>query len=427
MQRSSRAALHRASGIAAFFDIPRPVRARDFEDKGNMSHEMYLIQAGPEDNPAEYLLQRMNNDVFTNPHGVVAAMEACTAAQREYLETHPLPPGTDWQTVTLVPAAHRGLILEIADEASVSFWRLMVRIGGCVAYKSLGQVRSRADRLRLAEQTGRGLALFGDLTSGIDASTLSSPLPGYRDTRVYYSQLDSVMSGSRTLEDALPYVPEDPVVRETTQFHFLVHLDADRYRERLEDPELQPFIDVALENRELALALLRAKERGAIRTVAIHGDTKLDNFLFDAQTGAVKALVDLDTIMPHTWLADWGDMARSLVNVAGEKETDLGRVRVDVDVFSALARGFLSTAREVTEPEIELMVDAVQILALELGVRFLSDYLRGDSYFQIGHTDPPDLNKTRAMVQLTLFRRLSERTSAMRECVEECMARRRKS
>jgi len=102
-------------------------------------------------------------------------------------------------------------------------------------------------------------------------------------------------------------------------------------------------------------------------------------------------------------------------------------VRVDVDVFSALARGFLSTAREVTEPEIELMVDAVQILALELGVRFLSDYLRGDSYFQIGHTDPPDLNKTRAMVQLTLFRRLSERTSAMRECVEECMARRRKS
>jgi hypothetical protein len=388
---------------------------------------MYLIEAGPEDSPAEFLLQRMNNDVFTNPHGVVAAMEACTAAQREYLETRPLPPGTDWQTVTLVPAAHGGPILEIADEASVSFWRLMVRIGGCAAYKSLGQVRARADRLRLAEQAGRGLALFGDLTSGIDASSLSSPLPGYRDTRVYYSQLDSVMSGSRTLDDALPYLPDDPVVRETTQFHFLVHLDSDRYEERLEDPNLQPFIDIALENRELALTLLRAKERGAIRTVAIHGDTKLDNFLFDAQTGAVRALVDLDTIMPHTWLADWGDMARSLVNVAGEKEADLGRVRVDVDVFSALARGFLGTAREVTEPEIELMVDAVQILALELGVRFLSDYLRGDSYFQIGHTDPPNLNKTRAMVQLTLFQRLSERTSAMRECVEDCMARRRKS
>ena len=89
-------------------------------------------------------------------------------------------------------------------------------------------------------------------------------------------------------------------------------------------------------------------ESGRIRRLAIHGDTKLDNFLFSTRTGRVKALVDLDTIMPHTWLADWGDMVRSLVNVAGEKERDLSRVRVDMDVYRAVARGFLATAREVT-------------------------------------------------------------------------------
>lgn len=418
MPEATQADLRRAEGIASFFRIPRPVSAVDFKDKGNMSHEMYLISAGADDRPSEYLLQRMNNDVFTNPHGVVDAMEACTAAQRAYLETHPLPEGACWDTLTLVPAAHGGPVLEVVDEDSISFWRMMVRIGGCVSYKSLEQVGDRESQLRLAEQAGRGLALFGDLTSGIRASELTNPLPGYRDTRVYYAQLDSVMGGSRTLNDAMRFLPDDEVVRESTQFHFLVHLEDGPYRARMEDPELQPYIDIALENRELALTLLRLKERGAIRTVAIHGDTKLDNFLFDADSGAVRALVDLDTIMPHTWLADWGDMARSLVNVVGEKEPDLSRVRVDLDVFKALGRGFLSTAREVTENEVALMVEAVQILALELGVRFLADYLRGDSYFKIGPDDPPELNKTRAMVQLTLFQRLADHAAEMRDCIE---------
>ncbi len=420
MPRSSDAALLRASHIASCFVIPEPAEARDFPDKGNMSHEMYLVVAGPEGDQREYLLQRMNNDVFTDPHRVVAAMQACTAAQLEYMERHPLPEGVRWDTLTLVPADHGGPILEIADASSISFWRMMVRIAGCTSYKSLNQIRSRAKRLALAEQAGRGLALFGDLTSGIDVADLTSPLPGYRDTRVYYAQLDSVLNGSRTLSDASPYLPEEPVVRDTTQFHFLVHLGDREYRARLNDPELQPCIDLTLESRELAFALLRAMERGKIRRVAIHGDTKLDNFLFDAETGAVRALVDLDTIMPHTWLADWGDMARSLVNVVGEKATDLSRVRVDTDVFEALARGFLTTAREVTEPEIELMVDAVQILALELGVRFLADYIRGDSYFQPAPGDPPDINKTRAMVQLTLYRELTRRAPAMRRCIAAC-------
>jgi hypothetical protein len=421
----TRSDLRRAEGIASFFRIPRPVRALEFKDRGNMSHEMYLVVAGPSNSTSEYLLQRMNNTVFTNPHGVVEAMQACTAAQRRYLEEHPLPPDTRWDTVELVPAAHGGPILELMDEESVSFWRMMVRIGNSVCYKSLQDVPDRARQIFIAEQAGRGLALFGDLTSGIDVSSLSNPLPGYRDTRVYYAQLDSIMRGSRCLEQAMPFLPEDADVRESTQFHFLVHLDEEAYRQRLNEPDLQGFIDIALENREYALTLLRLTDRGTIRTVAIHGDTKLDNFLFDADTGAVRALVDLDTIMPHTWLADWGDMARSLVNVVGEKEPDLDRVRVDVEVFHALARGFLSTAREVTDTEIELMVDAVQILALELGVRFLTDYIRGDSYFKIGPEDPPDLNKTRAKVQLMLFKRLADHAPAMRDCIEECVARRK--
>ena len=156
------------------------------------------------------------------------------------------------------------------------------------------------------------------------------------------------------------------------------------------------------------MGLWTAIAQGRIRQTLIHGDTKIENFLFDTATGNVKALVDLDTIMSFTWLADWGDMLRSLVNVAGEKETDLHKVTVDTDVYRAVAEGFLSTATEVTGQEISMMVSAVQVIALELGLRFLTDYLKGDTYFQLGHGDAEDLNKVRAMVQLTLYRRLAE-------------------
>lgn len=162
------------------------------------------------------------------------------------------------------------------------------------------------------------------------------------------------------------------------------------------------------------MTLLEGMASGRIRRLAIHGDTKLDNFLFSTRTGRVKALVDLDTIMPHTWLADWGDMVRSLVNVAGEKERDLAKVAVDMDVYRAVAHGFLEAAREVTPEEVGLMADAPQIIALELGLRFLADYLRGDSYFKLGPADPPDLNRVRAMAQLALFQRLRERADETR-------------
>jgi len=201
-----------------------------------------------------------------------------------------------------------------------------------------------------------------------------------------------------------------------------VHLSEPEYRRRVDDPEFRPWIDLVRSEEAFGVTLLDGMSSGRIRRLAIHGDTKLDNFLFSTRTGRVKALVDLDTIMPHSWLADWGDMARSLVNVAGEKERDLSRVGVDMDVFRAVARGFLSTAREVTPAEVDLMADAPQIIALELGLRFLTDYLRGDSYFTLGPADPPDLNRVRAMAQLALFRRLRERADEARRFIDDLRA-----
>lgn len=393
-----------AARLAPRFDLPRPIEAYDFAERGNINQHTFLIRAGSE--PRELLLQRINHQVFVRPRSVMRAMLACLEAQRAGLAAGLVPDDLVWEPITLVPTRTGAPFLEHVDRRGGTVWRMMVRIGEAKTYKSLGELPDTTEQLRIAEEAGRGLALFGDLTASIDASQLVNPLPGYRDTKLYYQQLHAVLEGCRTLEQAAPRLPDDPVVRQSTQLHFRLHLPDDLAAQRRQDSGLQEVLALALAEESFGLTLADAMRSGRIRTVAIHGDTKLDNFLFSTTTGRVKSLVDLDTIMPHTWLADWGDMVRSLANVAGEKETDVARIQVNREVYLAMAKGFLSTARAATEEELGLMLDAVEIITLELGVRFLADYLRGDSYFRLGSADPPHLNRTRALAQLTLFQRL---------------------
>jgi hypothetical protein len=113
-------------------------------------------------------------------------------------------------------------------------------------------------------------------------------------------------------------------------------------------------------------------------------------------------------------------MARSLINPAGERETDLAKVAVDLEVFESAARGFLSAAHHTAGNEVALMTDAVQIMSLELGVRFLTDYLRGDSYFRLESADPPDLNRIRALVQFRLFESVRVHSGRLERIIANC-------
>ena len=413
--------LAQASRLCSCFALPNPVEAHDFAEKGNINQHTFLVSAGPS-KPAEFLLQRINERVFTRPRSVMRAMIASIEAQRASLAAGRLAPGDEWEAITLVNTRGAQPYLDVENHRGPSCWRLMVKIPDARTYKSLGEIADSAERLRVAGEAGRGLAIYGDFTCGMPTEGLENPLPGYRDTRLYYDQFRSVLAGYRTLDEAGDLLPADSTVRQSTQEHFLVHVEETERRRRVDDPDVRPWIELALREEAFGLTLLEMMESGRIRRVAIHGDTKLDNFLFSTRSGRVKALVDLDTIMPHTWLADWGDMVRSLVNVAGEKERDLSRVRVDMDVYRAVARGFLTTAREVTPAEVDLMVDAPQIIALELGLRFLTDYLRGDSYFKLGPADPADLNRVRGIAQLALFGRLRESADESRRFIETLRA-----
>jgi N-acetylhexosamine 1-kinase len=379
--------------IARQFALDEPMAAEPFARRGNINLDTALIQAGP--NGDAYLLQRINTDVFPLADRVMAGMCQSLEAQRRARAafTH-----LEWQVPELVPTREGDLYLK-----GEGVWRMMRYIEGTVSYKSLSELPVER-RLDTAYQVGRGLALYHDHTSDINASNLTTSLPGYRDTRLYFDQLDAALEGARSYAETIDRLPTDPETRQATARHFLCVLSEDKRITRREEVEHE--IGLAYDHRAFAIDMQRAREDGEIRETAIHGDTKLENFLFDAQSGEVRALVDLDTIMPHTWLADWGDMVRSLVNVAGEKERKLDKVRVDRDVYMAVAAGFLDATETVTEAEIAWMSRAVQVITLELGIRFLADYLRGDTYFSLGPNDPRDLNKVRAQVQLRLFEEL---------------------
>ncbi len=414
--------IRQARQVAQLFDIPEPIEIRHFLHKGNINRHSFLVISGPGGQQHQYLLQLLNPEVFTDPQSVMHVMHSCIQAQRKALSQGLLHKDEEWEPIELIPTKEGKNWLELWDHEARLCWRMMKKIGHARSYKSLGEIPDRSERLRVAEEAGRGLALFGILTASLDASSIPCPLPGYRQTGVYYDQLLSVLAGSRDLRDAAPFLPKDPLVNLSTRKYFLVNIQPKEYQSRLSDPQLQPLIDLALKQRPFALTLQEELRRGKLRKVVVHGDTKLDNFLFSTRTGKVKALVDLDTVMAHTWLSDWGDLARSLVNTASETEPDPDKVEVDLQVFNALAKGFLQTRRGLKKDEISLMVEAAQIMALELGVRFLTDYLRGDTYFRLSPEEPPELNKIRAVVQFTIFKKLQAHSDEARRYIQQACA-----
>lgn len=382
------------------FAIEQPIEVMDFEGKGNINLDTFLVCSGAD--RKNYILQRVNTAVFSMPDRVMAGMSAALDAQRRSLVAGNAHSESGWRAMELIPTIE-GAPYHNGDADST--WRLLSYIVDTVCYKSLNDVPAQ-HRPFIAGQVGRGLAVYSDLTASIDPATVPISLPGYRDTRLYFNQFRGAIAGSRSTADVEHLLPDDPEVRAGTERHFLCVLEASELEARRQDPDLSRFIELAFDYEPLAMTLQEARETGEIRTTVIHGDTKIENFLFDRSTGEVVSLVDLDTVMPLTWLADWGDMVRSLCNPAGEKERELSNVIVSDEAYASVLDGFLSTASTPTEAEVGLMPRAVQAIALELGVRFLSDYLRGDTYFGLALNDPSDLNKVRAMVQLTLFEKL---------------------
>lgn len=168
-----------------------------------------------------------------------------------------------------------------------------------------------------------------------------------------------------------------------------------------------------LEN--VAVQMYSMQKNNELQLKVTHNDTKCNNVLFDEKTHKYISVIDLDLVMPGLVGFDFGDAVRFIASTAVEDEKDLSKVDVDIEKFKAFATGFLSGAKnQLTQKEKDTLVLGAITITIELGVRFLTDYLDGDKYFK---TLYPEHNLVRARCQLKLAKEMIKHRKEMEEII----------
>ena len=177
-------------------------------------------------------------------------------------------------------------------------------------------------------------------------------------------------------------------------------------------------IDFVLAREKDCSVLLDLVAEGKLPLRVTHNDTKLNNVMFDNETGEGICVVDLDTVMPGLSLYDFGDSIRFGANTAAEDEKDVSKVSLSLEYFKAYAFGYLSAAGEsLTKEEINQLAFSSKLMTLECGMRFLGDYINGDVYFKTAY---PEHNLVRSRTQFALVADIEKKMAQMQEAVAEC-------
>lgn len=310
-----------------------------------------------------YLHQRVNERVFPDIPGLMHNVELVTEHLRENGAS---AAEGELEFLTLVPTADGQMYLTGAG----GFWRTYDFIEGTETF----DVCEGPERAR---ETARAFGHFQAGLLDLDPSGLIETIPDFFSSPHRWRQLARAAATDRAGRVA-QCGPELAFIREREELFGLFE------------------------------GLLAA---GRIPTRVIHGDTKLNNVLFDVRTRRPRCICDLDTCMPGWSLYDFGDLVRFTAATSEEDETDLERAGMDLELYRALVDGFLESARGFLVPEeVRLMPEAARLVTLTLGARFLADHLDGDRYFGVGR---PGQNLDRARVQLRMVESMERQTEAM--------------
>ena len=368
-------AVSRARAIAERFATDDgPVLSVEPHGEGHIN-ATYVVTVGAGDGPGRrYILQRINRRIFRDPEAVVRNVERVT----ERLRTKAVEEGGDpeREVLRLVPSADGDAPFVRDGEGEV--WRCFAMIERASAHSVLASPKQ-------ARTVGSAFGRLLRRLSDYPPHELEIALPGLHDT----------VGHLRALRDV---ARDDPFGR------------------AMEVQEELAFAEARRRTIEAWTDLLSSEDAPAR---VIHSDTKVSNVLIDEDTGRGICVIDLDTVMPGSALVDVGDFARSVL-IGPE---DVGR-DVDLALFDAAVRGYLGGAMGLLdETEVEHIVRATRMIALELGIRFLADHIAGDRWFPVGW---PGENLARARVQLGLVRAIEEREDGMARIVRRAVARSRR-
>ena len=321
-----------------------------------------------------YLVQGINTVVFRDPDALMENVVRVTHFLRKKIRQVGGDP--ERETLHFLKTTDGKLCLHEGERC----WRIYHFIEHSFTYDMM-------EDLHCFRSAGAGFGRFQSLLSDYPIESLYETIPDFHNTPKRVQALRAAAEAD--------VVGRRHKVREELDFAFTREAQAGK-----------------------ALALLQS---GKAPLRVTHNDTKLNNILFDETTNEGICVIDLDTIMPGLSLYDFGDAIRYGAKTAPEDERDLSKVSMSLDLFRAYTEGYLSTCLDaLTDAEIEHLAFSAKLMTYECGVRFLTDYLCGDTYFKI---DTPDHNLARARNQFRLVAEMERLMPQMEAIVREVAAR----
>lgn len=316
-----------------------------------------------------YMLQRINQHVFTHPDEVMKNIIQITA----HLRLRIMMDGGDADRETLTLISARDGRLFTVDEAG-DYWRLYLFIEGAETYEL---PQSEAHVISAGKAIGR----FQRCLSDFPVEKLAITIPDFHHTPKRFTD-------------------------------FKQKLNADRCK-RVKTVTAE--IDFVLRHQGMVTRVMDALESGELPLRVTNNDAKLDNIMIDVETNQAICVIDLDTVMPGSLLFDFGDAIRSMANTGREDEPDLEKVHFDLRVYRLFTQGYLSEANLFLTPmEKSLLAFSARLITFEQAIRFLGDYLDGDRYYKINH---PRHNLDRARTQLRLVEEMEAAADQMEAIV----------
>ena len=301
-----------------------------------------------------YCLQEINTKIFSNVEGLMANIDKVT----EHIKKKAVARGENPHRATLnfLPNAVTGKMYTKSESHA---YRMYEFIDDVFTIETMEDPQN-------FYSAGLGFGAFAKELSDFNAELLVETIVNFHNTESRY--LD--------FEKAIRF----------------------NYNNRLSD--IADEVSFVKERKDFMSLFVDKLKSGELPLRVTHNDTKINNILFDQKTSAPAAVIDLDTVMPGSYLYDFGDAIRSGATHAAEDEKDLSKVDFDLGLYEQFAKGYLEACGDsLTAAEIKMLPYSSIMLTLECGMRFLTDHLNGDTYFKV-HRENHNLDRARTQFKL---------------------------
>ncbi len=349
--------------ILKHFQIEEKEYSIELHGNGHINHT-YAVTV---DGEKKYILQKINTAIFKNTQGLMENIVNVT----DYLREKIINAGGDPKRETLTLVRTKNNSSYYADEDGNN-WRIYLFIENARTF-------DRVENEEIFYQSAVAFGRFQALLADYPAKTLNETIPDFHNTPKRYLDFEKAVE-----EDILNRAHE-------------VEKEIAFIRARKEEMSI----------------LSDMQKRGELPVRVTHNDTKLNNIMMDSDTHKAICIIDLDTVMPGLSVHDFGDAIRFGANTAAEDEPDVSKVSLSLPLYGLYVKGFLEgCGGQLTDKEIEMLPMGAKMMTLECGMRFLADYLQGDTYYKIKHKQH---NFDRCRSQLALVADMEIKWEQMRK------------